>query len=337
MSTTFYVGIDIACDDFQVALGQTGGSQAVSSFANEFEGFRQLARHLKRHCSEQTTLCLVMEPTGGYELALVAFAHQQGWQVALPNPLHVRRWAESCGIRAKTDRVDAQVLAAFGVERQPVPQAPLPSHVAELDEMLRRKEDLEKMLRQEQNRQHALDRRPGVPAAVTESLDSMIDALTQGLCELEQQIKAHLANHSDLVHYRQLLLSVPGIGLHTVLYILVFLYRWQVLTQGEGNAKGLTAYAGLDPAPFRSGRSVHKRTTISKQGNRQLRRRVVHGAFGGIRGDNPLRQFYLRLVGRNKPKRLAQVAAARKMLVWAWAVFRSQTAFQPDLAVSTHA
>jgi len=120
---------------------------------------------------------------------------------------------------------------------------------------------------------------------------------------------------------------VPGVGARTALPLLVLLRRWDGLTQGRGDAKGLVAYVGRDPQPYESGTSVHRRATISRQGERALRARLYMAALGGLRGTNPLRGFYDRLVGRGKAKQLALVAAARKLLTWAWAVYRQQQPF----------
>lgn len=90
------------------------------------------------------------------------------------------------------------------------------------------------------------------------------------------------------------------------------------------------AYAGLDPQPYESGTSVRGRASISRMGDRQIHHQSFMGALGGVRGNGPLRAFYRRLVARGKPKLLALVAAARKILAWAWAVFHHQTAFNQE-------
>ncbi len=127
----------------------------------------------------------------------------------------------------------------------------------------------------------------------------------------------------------RLLQGVPGIGPTNAPWLLVLLHRWRIRTAERGHAKGLVAYVGLDPRPFESGSSVRRRATISRMGAAQLRRRLFLSALGGTRGSNPLRQFYLRLVQRGKAKMVALIAAARKVLIWAWAVFRSGTPFDP--------
>jgi len=329
--TTLHVGIDIAKASFVPALHWHGQGRRLDPLTNTPEGFAALAQAViqAQYQLGADAVHLIMEPTAGYELALAAFALAQGWMVSLPNPRHVREWARGIGRRAKTDPQDALLLARYGADCRPPAWHPLPAEVADVEQMLRRKEDLEQMLRQERNRQGALAQRPGVPAAVPQSLERMIGALEEELAALEEAIKQHLAQHAELRAEARRLRTVPGIGAKNVLWVLVLLYRWQTLTEGQGDAKGLVAYAGLDPQPYDSGTSVHKRPMISRMGNPVLRRRLFLSALGGVRGRNVLRAFYQRLVGRGKAKKAALIAAARKILVWAWAVFRQHTTFDP--------
>lgn len=110
---------------------------------------------------------------------------------------------------------------------------------------------------------------------------------------------------------------ISTIGAKTVLPLLVLLLRWHPLTEGQGTDKGLTALIGLDPKPHENGTSVYHRPTISKMGNGEIRRLLYRGALGVLRGQNPLHDFYDRLVGRGKAKKLALVAASCKLLTWA--------------------
>jgi transposase len=323
------LGIDIAKRTFAAALWRGGQGQGLGSFANTAEGFAALRARLATLLpgEELAALPLVLEPTGGYELPLAYWAHAQGWPVSLPNPRHVRDWAKGLGRRAKTDAQDALTLARYGAERAPHTWQPLPAEVAELESLLRRKDDLEGMLQQERNRRGALAGRPGVAGAVPGSVDRVIGLLEEELRALEQAIKAHQRQHASIRLAAERLRSVPGIGAKTVLHLVVLLHRWQTLTGGQGRDKGLVAYVGLDPQPHESGTSVHGHATISRLGARGLRRRLFMAALGGTRRANPLRRFYRRLVDRGKAKKLALVAAARKLLTWAWAVFRRQQPF----------
>jgi transposase len=301
---------------------------------NELQGFAALHRPLAALHGEggPGVLHLVVEPTGGYEQALVAFAYAQGWQVSLPNPKQVRDWAKGTGQRTKTDRQDALLLARYAAERKPAPQQPPPVEVSELDSLLKRRQELEQMLHQERMRQQSLGQRPGIAGAVVANLQRVIETLEEALADVEQAIEQQVRQHAHLHRERRRLLALPGIGPKNVLPLVVLLYRWQALTNGTGDAKGLTAFVGLDPQLHESGRSIHRPATISKMGDGEVRRLLYMGALGGVRGHNPLRLFYQRLRGRGKPAKVALVAAARKILVWAWTLFSRQTTWDPAYA-----
>ncbi|HEX2184417.1 MAG TPA: IS110 family transposase [Chloroflexota bacterium] len=322
------VGVDIAKLTFSAARWQGERGEVLGTFANTAAGFAALEQALGAPAStEPAPVHLILEPTGGYEQPLAHWAHARGWRVSLPNPRQVRDWGQGLGRRAKTDRQDALLLAHYGARCQPPAWQPLAAEVSELDSLLRRKTDLEQLLRQERNRQQALAARPGIAAAVPASVARVIGLLEEELRTLEEAIAALQRQHAALAEAAEQLQTVPGIGPRTVLPLLVLLARWDRLTAGAGTPKALVAYVGLDPQPFASGTSVQRRATISRQGERNLRRRLFAAALGGTRGANPLRACYDRLVGRGKPKKLALVAAARKLLLWAWAVFRHHTTF----------
>jgi transposase len=329
-------GVDMSKASFVGAVWVAGQAVELGEFTNHREGFVGLQQALQTHLRQQgaSQIHLVVEPTGGYELGLVAFAYEQGWAVSLPNPRQVREWAKGMGKRAKTDRVDAKVLAQFAAQRQPPTQPPLAAEVTELDNLLERRNDLETMLRQEQNRLGELTNRPGVPPSVLTNLEQVIQALEQALQEMEAAIQQQLKTYAYLDEHRQRLLTIPGIGPKTVLPLLVLLLRWHTLTEGQGTDKGLTALVGLDPKPHDSGKSVYHRPTISKMGNAEIRRLLYMGALGALRGHNPLHDFYDRLVGRGKAKKLALVAASRKLLTWAWAIFATGTVWNPALSAA---
>ncbi len=322
---TLHLGVDIAQATLEAATWDAAPGQALGTFPNTPAGFQALAAVLP----PDRPVHLIVEPTGGYELALVHFALQQGWTVSLPNPKQVRDFAKGRGRRGKNDRKDALTLAHFGAETDPPAWQPLPDEVAALESLQRRKDDVEQLLRQERNRRHAAAHRPQQHAAVPASVDRIIEALEEELVTLERTIQEHLRRYTALRAAVERLKTVPGVGVKTVVPLLVLLARWDALTQGHGSGKGLTAYVGLDPQPYASGTSVYKAPTISRQGDKVLRRKLYMGALGGIRGQNVLRAFYQRLVGRGKKKKLALVAAARKLLIWAWKVFQTQTDFDP--------
>ncbi len=326
---TLYVGIDIAKDSFTVAYWSGETAIYLGQLTNDATGFARLGSQIDavKQAQGVTEVQLVAEPTGGYELALTGWAYAHSWLVSLPNPKQVRRWAQGRGKRAKTDKQDACLLAEYGGKEKPLPQDHLPAEVRQLDTLLRRRDDVEKLLRSERNRHHALIHQPGIPAAVLDSVKRIMAALEAELEALEQAIQDLLQQQPGLKSQVRHLRTIPGVGPKNVLPILVLLYRWQALTRSQGTSKGLCAFLGLDPQPHSSGSSVWERPIISRMGDRAGRRLLYLGALGGVRGHNPLRAFYQQLLGRGKAPKLALVAAARKILVWAWAIFRTNKPF----------
>lgn len=325
--SNFIVGVDCAKATFTAATVWQGTTVYLGEFANTALAHTQFATAIKQRVqtAAATAIHLIIEPTGGYEAELVAMAYAQGWLVTLVNPLAVRRWAQGQGKRAKTDRQDALMLAHFGAERNPAPQNLPDAAAEELTQLLRRQTDLEQLLRSERNRlDHA--QRP-TAARVQRSIQRTIDALEQERATVNDDIRQLIAGHADLLRHLKHLLSVPGIGAKTAPHLLALFYRFLARTAGQGTAKQVVAYLGLDPLPHSSGTSVNSPANISRMGDSFMRSRLFLCALGGVRGKNRLREVYQSLVARGKPKKVALVACARKALVWAWAVFTQDTAF----------
>lgn len=331
MSNKLILGVDMAKQDFVAALRVGEAEEQLGKFANDAGGREALQAQLTASCDRWGVekIHLIIEATGGYEAALVADAYAQNWLVSMPNPKQVRDWSKGVGYRVKTDRVDARILAHYGAERTPPTRPPLADEVSHLDSLLKRRDDLEQALQKERTRLSESAARPGLSPKVRESFQQVIDALEEALREIEAAIEHLSQSHQPFQQNRKRLLALPGIGPKIVLPLIVKLFQWQNLTNGQGTAKGVTAFVGLDPQPYESGRSVRKQPGISKMGDNEIRRLLYMGALGGVRGQNPLKPFYDRLVGRGKAKKIALVAAARKILTWAWTIFSRQIEWNP--------
>jgi transposase len=330
--TTLYLGIDVSKATLDVAVAWSVQERSgLGRFENHAGGFACLATEVAALCQGKTavTVQVVVEPTGGYECALLLFSYAQNWQVTLVNPLQVRRWAQGKGVRAKTDRQDARVLSWYGAETQPASQQPLDEGAQQLDDLLRRRTDLEKLRQAERNRLEAARHNPHTPIAVQQSLERTLQTLEAELQAMEEAIRQVLKAHPALQRQRRLLRSIPGVGEKVSLPLLVLLHRFQARTSSQGTTKQLVAFVGLDPQPHESGRSVHQRTPISRKGDARTRSLLYLGALGGKRGHNALRQCYQQLLARGKAKKLALTVCARKILVWAWAIFCSNSPFDP--------
>lgn len=324
-----FIGIDVSKNDLDVAYWQNGKTFFLGKYPNNQNGFQSIYQDIeaRRQKVNADTVLVVMEPTGGYEQHFAHFVFRKGWEVSLPNPANVRDWIKGTGKRAKTDKQDAMMLAQFGAIQNPHLWKPLPAEVAELESMLNRIDDLSRILRSETNRLESVRNQEISHKIAIDSIHQNISFLQKQIESLEKAIKEHFDKHTYLKEQNKTLKTSPGVGNKTSPHLLVAVHRFSVLTDGKGTSKEITAYYGVDPKPYESGKSVYKRPGISRQGDRNIRHLLYMGALGGIRGNNPLKAFYLRLVGRGKSPKLAIVAAARKIIVWCWQIFSQGLSF----------
>jgi transposase len=334
-----YIGADVAKANVVLALRVNGQVHKLEAIKNEQAGFEALAEMIEQAKREHDAekVCLVIEPTGGYELQLANFGYQHGWEVIMVNPKRVRDWAKGNGQRAKTDELDARMLANYGAEQlgnKPFPVwRPMPELIAQLDDLLTRRRDLEQLLLQERNRQDMYALRPMTTDSVSISLNTIITITTQALADIEQAIQELIDRNPTMQEQIDQLDSIPGVGVKTVLPLFVLLAKWDAMTGGLGSDKALTAFVGLDARTDQSG-TRNRRGHISKTGDPEMRRLLYMAALGGKRGNNPLHDFYERLVARGKLRMVALIAAAHKILLWGLAIFRSHSYFDPAKCAS---
>lgn len=301
-------GIDVGKAQLDVSVE----SGAVQRFENTTAGITALVRWLK---AAGVTLA-VCEPTGGYERQLVKQLHTALPTVAVAHPNKVRAFARACGKEAKTDRLDAQVLARYGsvMDLEGTP-APSPEREA-LQEALQRRQELVKQRVQERNR---LDK--GLSAASQHSITRHIRWLDKEIARLDQQCQATVQRSQDLRQRAQLLCSMRGVGDLTAAIITAFLPEL-----GQLPGKALTALAGLAPWSRDSGQQRGYRAVRGGRG--VVRRALYLAALSAVRQDNSLQRFYQGLRQRGKPGKVALVAVMRKMLLQLNAIVRRGTPWQ---------
>jgi len=327
------IGIDVGKAEWVVAVwdSQQQCAQALVPLPNSDEGCQQLAQALAGHARQQgaRAIHITVEPTGGYESTLVYFAHAQGWRVSVVNAVTVRDWAKGLGRRAKTDQLDALMLAQYTVERHPRLWQPPAAAMSELESLLARRRELRQMLQAEHNRQQQFAIHPQAAATVQHSIQTVVGSLQTALAEIEQALGDWREHNPSLDEQADRLDTLPGVGPKTVLPLLALLVRWDGLTAGQGADKALTAFVGLDPTVHTSGTSVRKRSLISRRGSPDLRTTLFMATLGALRGRNALHVFYDALVARGKPKMVALVACMRKLLIWAWHIYQTRLPYDP--------
>lgn len=245
---------------------------------------------------------VICEATGGWERPVVAALHAAGQAVSIVNPRQVRDFARGRGCRAKTDRIDAQMLAAFGTANTPA-ATPAPSaEQAALTAWVTRREQIQAMLLAERARQI-----PGLPAAVLKHLKASITRLTKQLAVITAHLAELVAASAEMEVKATRLRLIKGVGPGTVATLLGHLPELGTL---EGGA--IAALAGL--APFNDDSGPRRGQRHIAGGRASVRTALYMAAFNAVRCNPVLKPFYDRLRAAGKPFKVALIASARKLL-----------------------
>ncbi len=299
----WYVGIDVSKAGLDVALLPAG---EYWQFENTPKGITKLIHQLRSLTLDR----IVVEATGGYEAALVEALAQAGMPVCRVNPARVRRFAQGMSWLAKTDKIDAKVLARFGEKAQPR-LLELPSEGEKrLAVLVKRRQQVVEMLVAEQNRLELAERQ--VLASITDT----IQFLQKQLADLDDQIHDQIEQDPDLKKKQELLKSVPGVG--KVLSATLISHMPEL---GSCNRKEIAALGGLAPYSHDSGRFRGRRMI---QGGRPFVRKVLYMAtVASIRFNPIIKAMYARLVDAGKRVKVALVACMRKLLTILNAILRT--------------
>jgi len=313
-----YLGLDIAKANFDAAL-LIATEKRHGRFANSEAGFIQLLAWLARHRPQGGhDLHACMEATGNWGLDLAAFLVGAGITVSIVNPRQIKSFGESELARNKTDKLDAALIARFCRAHTLLPWVPPLPGMRELREMVRRCAALKAMRTQEINRQKAGFASAGVAASLARGL-AHLDA---EIATVTDEIHAMIAGNPELQARFCLLRSIPGLGEVTAAVILA-----ELPNITEFTPKALAAFAGLSPQESSSG-NRRLQGGISRIGNARLRAALFMCALSARRHNPALKQFVQRMTSAAKPNKVILVAIARRLLVFAHAVLRSQQPFQ---------
>ena len=263
---------------------------------------RPVLRHWWPKCSNSVPTALVLEASGGLELPLVAALAAASQPVVVVNPRQVRDFAKATGRLAKTDSLDAAVLAHF-VEAVRPPLRPLrEAETQALNSLVARRQQVMTMLVAERNRLSS------AAMAVQPSVEAHISWLKQELDDLDKSLRQTLRQSPVWREKDDLLRSVPGIGEQISLTLLVYLPELGTL-----NRRQIAALVGVAPFNRDSGTLRGKRTVWG--GRARVRTALYMGAMVASRFNPLIRDFYQRLLSAGKPKKLALIACMRKLLV----------------------
>jgi transposase len=306
-------GIDIAKDRLDVCLCPDG---ATRHFPNDAKGHHALIGWLSGHAIQR----VVFEPTGAYHRVLERSLASAGLPLAKINPRHARRFAEALGQLAKTDRLDAALLARFGALLEPPTRPVLSPTLDAMKELLVARQALMK------DRTAALNRQKIVRSPLLRRhLDQRLRQIARQLAAVDAQLQSLCLTDAALAPRLAILMSIPGIAQATALSLLVEMPELGSLDQRQA-----ASLAGVAPMARDSGTSCGRRTI--RGGRTNVRQALFMPALVAARFNPDLKAKYQALLAAGKPAKVALTAIMRKLVILANALLRDQRNWSPKSA-----
>lgn len=315
MSDLTFIGIDVSSQTLEIASSREHATWQVT---NDSDGIEQLAKRLAEFRPE----LIVLEATGGYEFEAACALQASGLMVAVVNPRAARDFARAMGALAKTDAIDARMLAAFArvlhqhPERERFIKPMAAAELQQLQALVLRRRQLVQMLTSERQRWRLAH------AVAKPSLERHIEFLKSELGDSDGEVAAHVEKHH--AQLAKALASVPGIGAASVAVLLA-----ELPELGKLDRRRIAALVGVAPLNRDSGQMRGQRSIWG--GRADVRRTLYMATLTAVRHNPPLKAFYDKLVAAGKRKKVALVAAMRKLLSMLNAIAKHGSTWDPAL------
>ena len=325
------VGVDIANNDFKVALAKKGADDKLSctttkKFANTKSGFNQLVRWATSEMDKDVPVDFLMEATGVYHEELAHHLHRIGKQVHVVLPNKFKHFAASLNMKSKTDAIDAKLLARFGVEREHRPWSPAEPVLKEMRHLSRYRVQLQEQKTAISNILHSKDHAHGVPTGIKKSSKKVIAFLDREIEKLDKEMVNVVKSDPKIGSKVDKLCTIPGCAITTVAAIVAETNGFKEFQ----SAKQLTSYAGYDIVHNESGTSVLSKTRISKKGNRYMRHHMYMPAMSASTHIPELKALKVRIKDRTNIPMKAQVAIQRKLLILMYTLWKNDLVYEKD-------
>lgn len=321
----FVVGVDVSKATFDVYFLDAAGKKHQKKLENEQQGFQSLLSSLPK----EEKLKVVMEASGPYYYQLASFLYEKGIEVAVMNPLVIKRFCQMQLQRTKTDKADAQAIFQYGSLVQTKPWQPLKENLLSIKQLYTRRKQLLK-------HQHATARQLEAFLATGQVNQWLHDQMQEHMEQLQRDIKAIDEQMEQLIQeengsLREQLESIPGIGPKVSLLLIVCLRGFT----GFQNHRQVVSYLGLSPRTFESGTSVKGKAKICKMGMAQLRSSLYMAAHAARKYNSSCKQLYERLRAKGKAHKQAMIAVVNKLLKQAFALVQSGELYNPQYHLKT--
>jgi len=301
-----YIGIDISKETFDVINKEGKHSQ----YRNDNKGFLKFYKAIPKG-----SIC-VMEVTGIYHLRLAKFLYSKGIAVSVVNPLRIKRFSQMHLRRNKTDKADAQLISLYAQQQELELWQPAPQVIEQSKDIFQILEQYIEFRAGLKNKLDAL-RSKDAPEVLIKSIVSQIDQITVSINELQTELDELVKGYNPVMLSN--ITSIVGIGQRTAALLIV-------TTEGFknfDNAKQLCSFFGLAPTETSSGTSVKGNQKISKMGNPLVRKKLYMCSLQASRYNKACVDLYQRLLAKGKPKKIALIAVANKLLKIVFAIAKS--------------
>ena len=310
-----YIGIDVSKSSIDVYDGKKS-----YKFDNNEVGFRSalsLAKDIKN-------TIFIFEPTGVYSYGLTEFCSKNSINVVMVGPKESRDFARSLKVRSKTDKIDAKVLYKYQCQAEPGKvKIPTTNHsTIKIQEMLNVYEGIQSAKQKFKNQIESVSK---TNKDLLRTLNRMINDLDIEAQKLFNKIELLLLKDNEVKKKYVAISTIPAISQKSALYLSAFFLKYP-----RANAKEITALMGLDPMMKDSGMFRGKQR-ISKHGGQQIRNLLYLPTLCAIQHNDRIKSFYKGLTSRAKTKKLAVIAAMRKLVLMAFSIFKSEENYQPLL------
>jgi len=305
------IGVDVSKQELVTYDGEKERTFPNTGALSEFEAF----------VSWGNDVLIAFEPTSTYSRRLEAFCRDRNIPVLKVNPRLIPNLREVHGKRSKTDKSDAELLYLYGAKwgRAETGKTQNSNLLAQaLSAHLAVYRVTQKARIAHQGVFEALRQDPSTPKALLDELVATIESLKEKEKTCVVQMQELVSNEESELESLQALLSIPGVGPITAITLLALFLRYP-----GTNRRQIVALAGLDPVEHQSGSSIHKKARISKRGNQEARKRLYEATLSAVRFNPAVNNIYCRAKERGKPEKVARIAAARKILLIAHAIYKS--------------
>ena len=324
-------GIDVSMDTFDARYGFIDFNQNFSltksqSFKNSLAGYKKFLKWaLNNKLSDSLPFAFVMEATGVYYENLAHFLFNNKHQVAVVLPNKIRNFAKSLENKSKTDPIDSATITRFALERKQSLWKPPNPQIKVIRELTREYHSIKKTSTEIKNQIHAKKYAFDSQKDSIKRKRNIITLLEKQSKQILKQIKDIIKTIPNLNQKINNLDTIKGIGFITIVTVLAETNCFDITS----SAKQLTSYAGFDVVLNNSGKRIGK-TSISKKGNKFIRKALFMPALSAARFNHNLKELYNRLINKGKNKKLALIAVARKLLILIFSIWKNNTVYIPN-------